>query len=162
MQEARSSLRARDARRFFSSHSKEKISKTSQKFWTNFCWSNNILYGGLSGTKACISCRSRRELSNVYLLANIGFDTAENELLKARTKSGNLEKIQLEVHIPGIWNASPVEPRGGSSRPTPKWRRPTERTPCVARRAPRDRVVQILCFSSQLRSRKEKYEKWSL
>ena len=24
-------------------------------------------------------CRSRRELSNAYLLANFGFDTAENE-----------------------------------------------------------------------------------
>ena len=28
-------------------------------------------------------CRSRRELSNEYLLANIGVDTAENELLKS-------------------------------------------------------------------------------
>ena len=27
-------------------------------------------------------CRSRRELSNAYLLANFGFDTAENELSK--------------------------------------------------------------------------------
>ena len=27
-------------------------------------------------------CRSRRELSNEYLLAKIGVDTAENELLK--------------------------------------------------------------------------------
>ena len=27
-------------------------------------------------------CRSRRELSNAYLLANVGFDTAENESLK--------------------------------------------------------------------------------
>ena len=26
-------------------------------------------------------CRSRRELSNEYLLAKIGFDTAENELI---------------------------------------------------------------------------------
>ena len=36
----------------------------------------------LSGTKACTSCRSRQELSNeylVYLLAKVGFDTAENE-----------------------------------------------------------------------------------
>ena len=31
------------------------------------------------GAKACKSCRSRQELSNEYLLAKIGFDTAENE-----------------------------------------------------------------------------------
>ena len=31
---------------------------------------------------ACKSCRSRQELSNEYLLANFGFDTAENESLK--------------------------------------------------------------------------------
>jgi len=29
-------------------------------------------------------CRSRRELSNAYLLANFGFDTAENEPFKVR------------------------------------------------------------------------------
>ena len=29
-------------------------------------------------------CRSRRELSNAYFLAKFGFDTAENEPLKAR------------------------------------------------------------------------------
>ena len=31
------------------------------------------------GAKACKSCRSRQELSNEYLLAKCGFDTAENE-----------------------------------------------------------------------------------
>ena len=31
------------------------------------------------GAKACKSCRSRQELSNEYLLAKFGFDTAENE-----------------------------------------------------------------------------------
>ena len=39
-------------------------------------------------------CRSRRELSDEYLLAKIGVDTAENE---------NLEvwgKIQLNIHLP--------------------------------------------------------------
>ena len=36
----------------------------------------------LSGAKECKSCRSRRELSNEYLIAKIGFDTAENEPLK--------------------------------------------------------------------------------
>ena len=37
----------------------------------------------LSGAKVCKSCsRSRQELSNEYLLAKIGVDTAENEPLK--------------------------------------------------------------------------------
>ena len=34
------------------------------------------------GAKACKSCRSRQELSNDYLLAKSGIDTAENEPLK--------------------------------------------------------------------------------
>ena len=38
-----------------------------------------LKYWGLSGAKACKSCRSRQELSNEYLLAKFGFDTAENE-----------------------------------------------------------------------------------
>ena len=33
----------------------------------------------MSGAKASKSCRFRQELSNEYLLAKIGFDTAENE-----------------------------------------------------------------------------------
>ena len=40
----------------------------------------------LSGAKACKSCRSRQELSNEYLLAKFGFDTAENEPLKVCQK----------------------------------------------------------------------------
>ena len=39
-------------------------------------------------------CRSRRELSNAYLLAKIGVDTAENEPLEVRGK------IQLIIHLP--------------------------------------------------------------
>ena len=38
------------------------------------------------GAKACKSCRSRQELSNEYLLAKFGFDTAENEPLKVCQK----------------------------------------------------------------------------
>ena len=34
------------------------------------------------GAKACKSCRSRQELSNEYLLAKFGVDTAENKPLK--------------------------------------------------------------------------------
>ena len=43
---------------------------------------NFLKYWGLSGAKACKSCRSRRELSNEYFLAKIGFDTEENEPCK--------------------------------------------------------------------------------
>ena len=32
-----------------------------------------------SGAKACVSCRTRKMLSNEYLLVKFGFDTAENE-----------------------------------------------------------------------------------
>ena len=46
----------------------------------------------LLGAKACKSCRSRQELSNEYLLAQIGVDTAENEPLKV------LRKIQFIIH----------------------------------------------------------------
>ena len=38
-------------------------------------------YWGLSGAKTCKLCRSRQELSDEYLLAKFGFDTAENEPL---------------------------------------------------------------------------------
>ena len=45
----------------------KKIDETFLKYW------------GLSGAKACKSCRSRQELSNEYLLAKFGVDTEENE-----------------------------------------------------------------------------------
>ena len=41
-----------------------------------------LKYWGMSGAKACKSCRSRQELSNEYLLANFGVDTEENEPCK--------------------------------------------------------------------------------
>ena len=37
---------------------------------------------GAEGAEVCKSCRSRQELSNEYLHAKIGFNTAENEPLK--------------------------------------------------------------------------------
>ena len=41
-----------------------------------------LKYQGLSGAKACKSCRSRQELSKEYLLAKFGVDTEENEPCK--------------------------------------------------------------------------------
>ena len=38
-----------------------------------------LKYWGLSGAKACKSCRSRQELSNEYFIAKFGVDTEENE-----------------------------------------------------------------------------------
>ena len=55
------------------------------------CWPK---FGDLSGVKVCKSCRSRQELSNEYLLAKIGVDTAENEPLKV------WRKIQFIIHSP--------------------------------------------------------------
>ena len=40
----------------------------------------------------CKSCRSRQELSNEYLLAKFGFDTAENEPLKVCQKLAKSQK----------------------------------------------------------------------
>ena len=51
--------------------------KNAKKFDEKF-----LKYWGLSGAKACKSCRSRQELSNEYFIAKFGVDTAENEPLK--------------------------------------------------------------------------------
>ena len=60
--------------------------KNVDDFWLKF--------SDLSGAKICKSCRSRHELSNEYLLAKIGVDTAENEPLKV------WRKIQFIIHSP--------------------------------------------------------------
>ena len=48
----------------------------------------------LPKTHKCKSCKSRQELSNEYLLAKIGVDTAENEPLKVWSE------IQFIIHSP--------------------------------------------------------------
>ena len=58
------------------------------KFWTRFL----LEIWDLSGAKVYTSCRSRKMLKNEYLLAKIGFDTAENEPLKVW---GNLFIISI-------------------------------------------------------------------
>ena len=60
--------------------------KNVDDFWLKF-WD-------LSAAKVCKSCRSHQELSNEYLLAKIGVDTAENEPLKV------WRKIQFIIHSP--------------------------------------------------------------
>ena len=75
-----------------SSKSEQKSPKRIQKLITKCCkilpknakkFDEKFLkYWGLSGAKACKSCRSRQELSNEYLLAKFGVDTEENEPCK--------------------------------------------------------------------------------
>ena len=57
-------------------------------------------------------CRSRRELSNEYLLAKIGVDTAENEPLDVWGKNS----IQYSLHSLG---GARRDPRGGGVREEP-------------------------------------------
>ena len=71
-----------------SSKSEQKSVNRIQNF-ANFCQKNAkkiddkfLKCWGLSGAKACKSCRSRQELSNEYLLAKFGVDTEENEPCK--------------------------------------------------------------------------------
>ena len=52
-----------------------------------------------SGAKECQSDRARQELSNEYLIAKIGFDTAENETLKVWIT--DLSDHTLD-HIPNV------------------------------------------------------------
>ena len=75
----------------------------------NQCHRNELTdllkYWGLSGAKACTSCRSRRELSNEYLLAKIGVDTAENEPCKDLQASSALwnREIFAILTLIGVW-----------------------------------------------------------
>ena len=86
----------------------QKMLKNAKKFDENF-----LKYWGLSGAKACKSCRSRHELSNEYLLAKIGVDTAENEPLKV------WGKIQFTNSSFASCAASQLKP----GRFLPRWRR---------------------------------------
>ena len=62
-----------------------KVCKKFDESLLNFCeW---------SGAKEYQSDRSRQELSNEYLVAKIGFDTAENEPLKVRITDHTFDHI---------------------------------------------------------------------
>ena len=57
-----------------------KISEKFRKFWQNS--SKFLKKCDFRAVQRSALCRSRRELSNAYLLAKFGFDTAENEPCK--------------------------------------------------------------------------------
>ena len=59
----------------------------------------------MSGAKACKSCTSRQELSNEYLLAKFGVDTAENEPLKVLLILQPWDLIFTEPPRPSIRSA---------------------------------------------------------
>ena len=73
--------------------------RISLQMFANVCkkFDENLLkFCEWSGAKEYQSDRSRQELSNEYLVAKIGFDTAENELLKVWITD------QTADHIPGL------------------------------------------------------------
>ena len=81
-------------------------------------------------------CRSRRELSNEYLLAKIGVDTAENEPLEV------WGKIQFNIRLLSprtLSTAGPSRPRRSPPRPAPS-PRPPPACPRAARPAPGPRA----------------------
>ena len=63
-------------------------------------------------------CRSRRELSNAYLIAKIGVDTAENEPLKVWGENS----IQYSLQSLGVnaWVARESARRRGRKRAVPR------------------------------------------
>ena len=60
----------------------------SSTFWWKF-----LNFWAWSGAKAQKYCRSRQELSNEYLLAKIGVDTAENKRLHVGTKISEVSRM---------------------------------------------------------------------
>ena len=73
------------------------LPKNARKFDENF-----LQYWGLSGAKACTSCRSRQELSNEYFLAKFGVGTEENEPYKVcsfgwEIRKGSISNLLTKV-----------------------------------------------------------------
>ena len=84
-------------------------------------------------------CRSRRELSNEYLLSKFGFDTAENEPCKACPLSAYRSPRYDPIKVLGFdqcWSASPKETFTEVCTNECKHGRPTSR--CVYTVDPQD------------------------
>ena len=69
-----------------------KICQKMRFFWRKF-----LKYWGLSGAKACKSCRSHQKLSNEYFHAKFGVDTGENEPSKVCSFQKNWLKNRSKV-----------------------------------------------------------------
>ena len=80
----------------------------------------------------CKSCRARQELSNEYLLAKIGFDTAENEPFNFHNFSSlqgfhfNRAVVSFERRCEGEELSMPsfARPRSGTEMPSGRYARP--------------------------------------
>ena len=87
---------------------REIVSKFSHFLNTNY--SNFLEKNDFRAVQRSALCRSRRELSNAYLLAKFGFDTAENEPC-----------LKLCPRTRRAWATAPSRPRASStSRSTPR------------------------------------------
>ena len=98
-------------------------SKKNQQFLTKIL----RLESGEKAVQRSVLCRSRRELSNEYLLAKFGFDTAENEpckvcSLSVHTAVPTSAAVQSQGDFtvpekaPGGWGGPPF-------LPVPQWQR---------------------------------------
>ena len=69
--------------------------KNFTKFWQIRNSSNFLEKCEFRAVQRSALCRSRRELSNAYLLAKFGFDTAENEPSKVCRSDGDEPVVAL-------------------------------------------------------------------
>ena len=58
-------------------------------------------------------CRSRRELSNEYLLAKFGFDTDESETYYFEISSSREFEFELRTYEPHVFNPADFSDGGG-------------------------------------------------
>ena len=142
----------REIRTKFHRNFSEKMKKIGnsifirEKMLTIFGWNFEIWavqkYVGsfLPKTHKCKSCRSRQELSNEYLLAKIGVDTAENEPLEVWGENS----IQYSLH-----SLLAAQLRRSAGCRAPAWC--TARC-SVLRRGFWARVVPSVCSTSRVRS----------
>ena len=79
-------------RRYSWERASQSLPKNAKKFDEKF-----LKYWGLSGAKACKSCRSRQELSNEYLLAKFGVDIEENALWSLIIWLRNQSKVRYRT-----------------------------------------------------------------
>ena len=80
----------------------QNLPKNAKKFDENF-----LKYSGLSGAKACKSCRARQELSNEYFLANLASIQKRTSPIKfahlaEKSENGSISNLSIKVTA-GPW-----------------------------------------------------------